>query len=110
MPTQLTVMYIIDNPFYLTFLLLPPILRRYQKSGLNHSPISPFLFFTFIGWICLILASDYYYDRLLEKIQSTPNPPEELLEQWTSDSEMIVVYGFGWVASAIYFLVWRIII
>lgn len=101
-------MYFIDNPFYIVFLLLPPILLIYQKKGLNHSPVSPMLFFVFFGWICLVFGSIYYYDRLSEYIRSTPHPSEELRHELTSDSERMVLYAFGWVISTTYFLIWYV--
>jgi hypothetical protein len=103
-------MHIIDNPFYIIFFVLPPILLIYQKRGLNHSPISPMLLFTFVGWVCIVFGSMYHYDRLSEYIRSTPNPPEDVVRELTSDSEIMISYPFGWVFSVIYFSIWKIFI
>jgi hypothetical protein len=101
-------MHFIDNPFYLLFILLPPVLIIYQRRGLNHSPVSPMLFFAFIGWFCIVFGSMYHYDRLSEYIRATPNPPEGLVNELTSDSERMVSYPFGWVFSTLYFLIWKV--
>jgi hypothetical protein len=103
-------MHIINNPFYVVFLLLPPILRLYEKKGLNYSPVIPFYFFFFVGWLCFLLGYEYHSDRLGEYIFSMPDPPEEMVEDYTEDASRITVYLFGWMPTVIYFFIWRIFI
>jgi hypothetical protein len=102
-------MHVIANPFDLIFLLSPPILLLWKRRGLNYSEASILLFFCIWGWLCLVFGLEYYYDRLSEQIQSTPNPPQELVERLTQDAGRIGVYMFGWLYSSIYFHLWLLI-
>ena len=96
------------NPFIMVFLLIPPIMiigNTCREKRFSYWSL--LLVFMIIGWPCVLFGIDWYYDGLAQIIDKTPTPPEEWLEILTADgAKRVFALFFGWLYSAIYFLVW----
>ena len=101
---------IIFNPFFITFLALPPFIIFLRHIGKLRAPrwmIS--LGFVLVGWALLNLAVFLHFEMLGRLVENTANPPQEWIDEWTNDGgKRVFALFFGWSYAVVYFLLWYI--
>lgn len=94
------------NPYFAAFLVLP--IALFVAKGFGKLPLpmgAIFLICVAVGWLLVNLGVQWYFASLDERIHSTDNPPQELLNEWQNDgAKQVFAVLFGWVYAAIYFL------
>ena len=94
------------NPFWIVFLAIPFIAlaaREFSKRRVSLWLIV--IIYVVVGWGLAILAVEWHFADLDAQVRSSVSPPPELLDKWQSDGAAYVfAYYFGWLYSAIYFV------
>ncbi len=95
------------NLYFAAFLTIPILaLAAKEFGGLKLSRWSIFFIYIAAGWLLVYFAVEAHFAFLDEKVSSTPNPSEELLNEWENDgAPQVSALFFGWAYAAIYFLV-----
>ena len=95
------------NLYFAAFLIIPILaLAAKEFGGLKLSRWSIFFICVAAGWLLIYFAVESYFASLDEIVSNTPNPSEELLNEWENDgAPRVFAFFFGWAYAAIYFLV-----
>ncbi|MFN0277297.1 MAG: hypothetical protein ACKVRN_01715 [Pyrinomonadaceae bacterium] len=100
------------NVFFIAFLLIPLIALSAKKLfGWNRSIWLIFFAWIPLGWMLWLLFVWLSHQQLAELVESTPNPPDELLDRLLNDGAAnVFALVFGWAIAAIYFLVCLVVV
>jgi hypothetical protein len=94
------------NPFWLVFLVIPFLAlgaREFSKRRVSLWLI--LIVYMVVGWGLANLAVHWHFASLDAQVQNSALPSPELLDEWQSDGAAYVfALCFGWLYSAIYFL------
>ena len=94
------------NPFWIVFLVIPFLAlgaRDFSKRRVSLWLIA--IIYLVVGWGVVNLAVRWHFASLEAQVQNSASPSPELLDRLQSDGAAYVfAYYFGWLYSAIYFL------
>ena len=92
------------NPYFLAFLVLPPIMIgvTFMTKKKRLWPIV--IAFCVVGWALVCFAIEWNFNTLKNQIDAMTNPPEELIEAWAADgrNEYLVPFLDGFTRSFIF--------